>query len=49
MILKPGKSQVPKSENASTMELAEQESDNDKLLTSQSLDSEFEEACGHLR
>ena len=49
MFLKPGKSQVPKSEDSSTMELAEQESDNDKLLTSQSLDSEFEEACGHLR
>ena len=49
MILKPGKSQVPKSEDSSTMQLTEEQTDNDKLTTLQSLDSEFEEACGHLR
>ena len=47
--LKPRKSQIPKSEDALTMDLAEQQNENDKLTTSQSLDSEFEEACGHLR
>ena len=49
MILKPGKSQVLKSEDSLTMQLTEDQTYNDKLTTSQSLDSEFEEACGHLR
>ena len=45
--LKPVKSQIPKSENLLTVHLTEQQ--NDKLTTSQSLDSKIEEPCGNLR
>ena len=45
--LKPEKSQIPKSENVLTVHLTEQQ--NDKLTTSQSIDSKIEEPCGNLR
>ena len=45
--LKPVKSQIPKSENLLTVHLIEQQ--NDKLTTSQSLDSKIEKPCGNLR